>query len=238
MSDADQQQVGTNRPVFSSTGPHGHRARMRERLLSRGPEALADYEVLEMLLFLGIPRRDTKPLAKELINRFGSLSAVLTATPEALARQDGLGADAVAVLRMPEAAAQRLAGAEARSRPVLNNWDRLLEYFDTALAGAAPGQLRALLLDNRNRLLADEPMTGEPDELPSMLAGRALALHATALILVRVVPAGPIDKALPKREAALCGAIGKALGTLSITLHDHMLVGGGSWVSLRQKGLL
>ena len=238
MSDADRQQVGDNRPVFSSTGPHGHRARMRERLLSRGPETLADYEVLEMLLFLGIPRRDTKPLAKELINRFGSLPAVLTATPEALEQQGGLGAEAITVLRMPEAAAQRLAGAEARSRPVLNNWDRLLEYFDTALAGAAPGQLRALLLDNRNRLLADEPVTGEPDELPSVLAGRALALHATALILVRVVPAGPIDKALPKREAVLCAAIGTAIGKLSITLHDHMLVGGGSWVSLRQKGLL
>ena len=238
MSDADRQHVGDNRPVFSSTGPHGHRARMRERLLSRGPEALADYEVLEMLLFLGIPRGDTKPLAKELINRFGSLPAVLTATPEALARQGGLGEGAIIALRMPEAAAQRLAGAEARSQPVLNNWDRLLKYFDTALAGAAPGQLRALLLDNRNRLLADEPVSAEPDQLPSVLAGRALALHATALILVRVVPAGPIDTALPKREAAVCAAIGKALGMLSITLHDHMLVGGGSWVSLRQKGLL
>ena len=238
MSDADRQQAGSNRPVFNSTGPHGHRARMRERLLSRGPETLADYEVLEMLLFLGIPRGDTKPLAKDLINRFGSLPAVLTATPEALTRQGGLGDGAITALRMPEAAAQRLAGAEARSQPVLNNWDRLLEYFDTALAGAMPGQLRALLLDNRNRLLADEPMTGEPDELPSMLAGRALALHATALILVRVVPAGPIDKALPKREATLCAAISKALGMLSITLHDHMLVGGGSWISLRQKGLL
>ncbi len=243
MSETERHHAGSNQPVFSSTGPHGHRARMRERLLSRGPEALADYEVLEMLLFLGIPRRDTKPLAKELINRFGSLPAVLTASPEALAGQGGLGDDAVTVLRMPEAAAQRLAGAEPRSRPVLNNWDRLLEYFDTALAGATPGQLRALLLDNRNRLLADElvaggAVAGEPDALPRLLAGRALALHATALILVRVVPAGPIEKALPKRDAALCAAVGKALGMLSITLHDHMLVGGGSWVSLRQKGLL
>ncbi len=226
------------RPEFSSTGPQGHRARMRERLLSRGPEALADYEILEMLLFLGIARRDTKPLAKELINRFGSLSGVLTAEPAALAQAGELGADAIAVLRLPEAAAIRLAAAEARTRPVLNNWDRLLEYFDTALAGATPGQLRALLLDNRNRLLADEPVTGPPDDLPQFLGGRALALHATALILVRVVPDGPIEKGLAKREAALCVGIGKAIGLLSITLHDHMLVGGGTWVSLRQKGLL
>ena len=238
MSETERQQPGGNSPAFASTGPSGHRARMRERLLSRGPEALADYEILEMLLFLGIPRRDTKPLAKELINRFGSLPAVLTATPETLSRQGGLGEDAVAALRMPEAAAQRLAGAEARSRPVLNNWDRLLEYFDTALAGSTPGQLRALLLDNRNRLLADEAVAGEPDALPQLLAGRALALHATALILVRVVDRGPIPTSLPKRDAALCAEIGRALGMLSITLHDHMLVGGGSWVSLRQKGLL
>ncbi len=238
MSEIERQQPGDNRPAFASTGPSGHRARMRERLLQRGPEALADYEILEMLLFLGIPRRDTKPLAKELINRFGSLPAVLTASPETLALRGGLSEDAVAVLRMPEAAAQRLAGAEARSRPVLNNWDRLLEYFDTALAGSTPGQLRALLLDNRNRLLADEAVAGEPDALPQLLAGRALALHATALILVRVVAPGPIEKALPKRDAALCAEIGRALAMLSITLHDHMLVGGGSWVSLRQKGLL
>ena len=226
------------RPDFASTGPHGHRARMRERLLSRGPEALADYEILEMLLFLGIPRRDTKPLAKELINRFGSLSAVLTAEPEALARAGGLGTEAIAVLRLPEAAAARLAAAEARTRPVLNNWDRLLEYFDTALAGATPGQLRALLLDNRNRLLADEPVADEPDGLPQRLAGRALALHATALILVRVIPDGPVEKGLAKREAGLCAGIAKAVALLSITLHDHMLVGGGTWISLRQKGLL
>jgi len=125
---------------------------MRERLLGRGPAALADYEVLEMLLFLGIPRRDTKPLAKELINRFGSLEAVLGAASDRLERA-GLRPEATAVLRVPEEAARRLALAEARDRPVLNNWDRLLEYLDTGLAGAVPGQRRALLLDNRNRLL-------------------------------------------------------------------------------------
>jgi DNA repair protein RadC len=211
---------------------------MRERLLARGPEALADYEILEMLLFLGIPRRDTKPLAKELINRFGSLSAVLSAEPERLARIGGLGADAITVLRLPSEAGLRLVAAEARERPMLNNWDRLLEYFDTALAGAVPGQLRALLLDNRNRLLADEVMDDVPERLPQLVAGRALALHATALILVRIVPDGTPEKGLPKREAALSAQVAPAVAALSITLHDHMLVGGGTWVSLRQKGLL
>ncbi len=236
MSDAA---ASTAPPLFRSTGPQGHRGRMRERLLSRGPEALADYEILEMLLFLGIPRRDTKPLAKELINRFGSLSAVLTAGPEQLARASGeLGPEAVAVLGLPQTAGLLLAAAEARERPVLNNWDRLLEYFDTALAGAVPGQLRMLLLDNRNRLLADEAVEDATDQLPRRAAGRALALHATALILLRVVPDGPADKTLPRREAALCTQVATALSALSITLHDHILVGRGSWISLRQKGLL
>ena len=226
-------------PPFRSTGRQGHRGRMRERLLSRGADTLADYEILEMLLFLGIPRRDTKPLAKELINRFGSLSAVLTAEPERLARASGeLGPDAGAALGLPGQAASRLAAAEARERPVLNNWDRLLQYFDTALAGAVPGQLRVLLLDNRNRLLADEAVDDAPEQLTRRVAGRALALHATALILLRVVADGPADKTLPRREAGLCAQVATALAALSITLHDHVLVGAGTWVSLRQKGLL
>ncbi len=231
--------ASTAPPPFRSTGPQGHRGRMRERLLSRGADTLADYEILEMLLFLGIPRRDTKPLAKELINRFGSLSAVLTAEPEQLARASGeLGPDAIAVLQLPQAAGLRLAAAEARERPVLNNWDRLLEYLDTALAGAVPGQLRALLLDNRNRLLADEAVDDAPERLPQQVAGRALALHATALILLRVLADGPADKTLPRREAGLGTQVATALSALSITLHDHILVGRGSWISLRQKGML
>ncbi len=211
---------------------------MRERLLSRGASALADYEILEMLLFWGIPRRDTKPLAKDLINRFGGLAAVLSADPEILAVRGRLGPDAVAVLGMPREAVSRLSLAEDRARPVLNNWDRLLAYFDTALQGAVPGQLRMLLLDNRNRLLSDEPLLGEPEELSHVLAARALFLHATALVLVRVLPPGPVDKALPKKEAVLATALGRAIAPLNIVLHDHMLVGGANWISLRQKSLL
>jgi len=227
------------KPAFRSTGPHGHRGRMRERLLGRGAEALADYEILEMLLFLGIPRRDTKPLAKELINRFGSLAGVLSAPATELAEKGGLGADAVAAVQLPAAAAERLAVSDARERPVLNNWDRLLEYFDVALRGAPPGQLRALLLDNRNRLLADEVLADtEEATLPQAVARRALALHATALILVRVTPPGAADAKAAKREAAMSAAVAKSLSLLSVVLHDHMLFGGGAWVSLRQKGLL
>jgi DNA repair protein RadC len=223
---------------FSSTGPQGHRGRMRERLLGRGPDALADYEVLEMLLFLGIPRRDTKPLAKELINRFGSLGEVLAAETDRL-EAAGLPPQAASVLRLPEEAARRLALADARERPALNNWDRLLEYFDRALAGAVPNQRRALLLDNRNRLLADETVT-EADEtkLAGTLAKRALALHATAMILLRIVPPGPVPPAAVRAEGAVARGLAPALSLLSVMLHDHMLVGGGSWISLKQKGFL
>ena len=247
---ADGGPSGHNRASlpFSSTGPHGHRRRMRERLLGGGPAGLADYEILEMLLFLGIARRDTKPLAKALINGFGSLAGVLSASPEALAREGGLDQDAVMVLRLPECAAALLSGSELRDRPVLNNWDRLLAYFEAALTGAIPGQLRILFLDNRNRLLADEVIEDasatiagleavQPD--PSRQAmRRALDLHATALILVRIVAAGMLGKPVLAREAALAARIARAASPLAIVLHDHMLVGGENWVSLRQRGLL
>ena len=238
--------AGSNRPPlpFSSTGPHGHRQRMRERVLGAGPASLADYELLEMLLFLGIPRRDTKPLAKALINSFGSLGGVLSATPEALSREGGLSDECVALLRLPELAATRLSAAEARDRPVLNNWERLLAYFEVALTGAIAGQLRILFLDNRNRLLADEvvevvkegPAAGGDPSRQAMR--RALDLHATALILVRVVSPGPLSKPFLTGEAALGARLAKSASPLAIIVHDYMLVGGDNWVSLKQKGLL
>ncbi len=235
--------AGSNRPPlpFVSTGPHGHRQRMRERVLGAGPASLADYELLEMLLFLAIPRRDTKPLAKALINCFGSLGAVLSAAPEALSREGGLSDECVALLRLPELAATRLSAAEARDRPVLNNWERLLAYFEVALTGAIAGQLRILFLDNRNRLLADEVVDDSPAVIgdPSRQAmRRALDLHATALILVRVVPPGPLSKSTLAGEAALGARLAKSASPLAIIVQDHMLVGGDNWVSLKQKGLL
>ena len=126
-------------PVFAGTGPQGHRSRMRERLLQGGPAALPDYEILEMLLFLGIPRRDTKPLAKGLINQFGSLAAVLGADPRWLRRTTALGMDSIAALNLVSAAATRLARAEETERPVLKSWDRLMAYLAAAPLEAAPG---------------------------------------------------------------------------------------------------
>ena len=216
---------------FSSTGPHGHRARMRGKLLAHGPGGLADYELLEMLLFLGIPRRDTKPLAKATINRFGSLADTLAAAPDTLAH---LGPGSVAALKLVEEAAARLARAEVQERPHLANWERLTEYLDRA-PGNAP--CRALFLNNRNRLLGDEAVGAAAREV----AARALELHATAVILVcgpRLDKAG-LDKAGPNKQAvAVARQLAQASALLAIQLHDCVSGGPGRWSSLRATGAL
>jgi DNA repair protein RadC len=153
----DTAPVSGNGP-FSSTGPYGHRRRMRERLIERGPEGLADYELLEMLLFFAFKQGDTKPLAKTLINRFGSYAAVLAAPQEDLFKVRGLGTHSVSAIKLVQASALRLARAEIMEQPVLNNWDRLMDYLTAAMAREKVEQFRALFLDSRNRLLADEVM--------------------------------------------------------------------------------
>ncbi|NHN83063.1 DNA repair protein RadC [Acetobacter musti] len=237
---------------FASTGPTGHRGRMRERVLSRGAAALADYELVEMLLFYGIPRRDTKPLAKSLINRFGSLASVLNASPAAL-RSAQLNDETITALKLPAVAACRLAEAEARQRPVLGNWDALLGYFDTALDGAVPGQLRILFLDNRNRLLGDEAVptentgaenTGEgarrgPRIEAAKILRRALSLHATALIAVRLcTTSGQGPARFAPGDEDLARELTRAGALLAVTLHDMIALQGGNWLSLKQQGKL
>ncbi|MFC0407306.1 JAB domain-containing protein [Roseomonas elaeocarpi] len=202
---------------------------MRTRLLGGGAEALPDYEVLEMLLFLGIPRRDTKPLAKSLINQLGGLPEVLSADPRHLRRLE-LGLDSIAAIKLVEAAADRLARAEQVERPVLRSWDGLMRYLDDA--AAPPEGARVLFLDNRNRLLADE--AAEPGFPPRAVLRRALALHATALILLTQRPGG----ALREADVATTEALRRAGAVLSVTLHDHLVVGGAAPLSLRREELI
>jgi DNA repair protein RadC len=225
---------------FASTGPHGHRERMREKLLERGAEALADYELLEMLLFFAQPKGDTKPLAKGLINRFGSFASVLAAPSRDLFAAPGLGRHSVAAIRLVQASAQRLALAEVMNRPVLNNWDRLLEYLHTVLARERIEQFRVLFLDNKNRLLADEAQArgtvNHTPVYPREVVKRALELHATALILVHNHPSG--DPTPSNDDIDMTQEVKIAAQALSIVLHDHLIVGNGRWVSLRQEGLL
>ena len=220
-------------------GAEGHRDRLRARLLAAGPEALADHEMLEIVLF-AIPRCDTKPLARALIARFGSFAAVLAAPPAELMQTDGLKEAGVAALKAVHGAALRLARAETVARPVLNNWDRLMEYLNAVLARERVEQFRVLFLDTRNRLLADEVLgrgtVNHTPVYPREVVRRALELHATAIILVHNHPSG--DPTPSADDVAMTREIRDAARPLAVVLHDHVIVGNGRWTSFRHEGLL
>jgi DNA repair protein RadC len=201
--------------AFPSTGPHGHRSRMRDKLLNRGPDALADYELLEMLLFYAMPKGDTKPLAKALINRFGSFAAVLAAPPKDLFAVPGLAEFGVSALKLVQASALRLAKAELTERPILNNWDRLTDYL--------------------NAVLGRDTVNHTP-VYPREILKRALELHAMAIILVHNHPSG--DPSPSDDDIVVTREIKAAANMLQIALHDHVIVGNGRCFSLRSNGLM
>lgn len=221
-------------------GHHGHRARMREKLLSAGPDALLDHELLEMVLFLALPRRDTKPIARALLARFGSFAGALAAPLNELRAIEGLGEAGAAALRTVQAAALRLARAEVMDRPVLNNWDRLLDYLSAVLARERVEQFRVLFLDTRNRLIADEAQArgtvNHTPVYPREVVRRALELQATALILVHNHPSG--DPTPSRADLEMTQEVKAAAASLGIVLHDHLVVGNGRHLSFRREGLL
>ncbi len=221
-------------------GAEGHRARMRARLLQSGPEALADYEMLEMVLHLAVPRRDTKPIARALLRQFGSFAAAVAAPLEELRGVDGLGEAGAAALKVVQAAALRLSRGELRDRPVLDSWDRLMRYLVAALGRERVEQVRVLFLDTRNRLLADETMArgtvNHAPLYPREVLKRALDHHAAALILAHNHPSG--DPTPSEADVALTREIAQAAEPLGLQVLDHVLIGNGRWVSFRQEGLL
>ncbi len=221
-------------------GAEGHRARMRTRLLTAGPDALADHELLEMVLFLALPRRDTKPIARAVLTRFGSFGAAIAAPLQDLLRIEGLGEAGAAALKVVQAAALRLLRKEVMDQPVLSNWDRLMEYLNAALARERVEQFRVLYLDSRNRLLADEAQArgtvNHTPVYPREVVKRALELHATAMILVHNHPSG--DPTPSEADVAMTREVKDAGGALSILVHDHIIVGNGRWLSFRREGLL
>ncbi len=223
-----------------AAGAEGHRERLRTRLLTVGAEALADHELLEAVLFLAILRRDTKPVARALIARFGSFAAVIAAPPAELATVPEVGPSAVAAIKTVQAAALRLARAEVMQRPVLNNWDRLMDYLNAVLARERIEHFRVLFLDARNRLLADEAQSrgtvNHTPVYPREVVKRALELHATALILVHNHPSG--DPTPSAEDVAMTREIRDAARPLSVMLHDHVVIGNGRWLSFRREGLL
>jgi DNA repair protein RadC len=228
------------RPVKPATGVDGHRARLRARFLAGGADAVAEHELIEMVLFLALPRRDTKPIARALLARFGSYAATISASVPELLGVEGLGEAGVAALKIVQASAQRLAKAEVLYRPVLSNWDRLMEYLQAVLAREKIEQFRVLFLDNRNRLLADEAQgTGTVNHTPVYpreVVKRALELHSTAIILVHNHPSG--DPSPSQEDLEMTKEIKHAANVLSIVLHDHVIVGNGKWLSFRKTGLL
>jgi DNA repair protein RadC len=221
-------------------GAEGHRGRMRARLLTAGPEALADHELLEMALFLALPRRDTKPIARALLGRFGSFAAAISAPVVELHRVEGLGEAGAAALKMIQAAALRLARAEVIDKPVLSNWDRLIDYLTSVLARERSEQFRILYLNTRNRLIADEAQArgtvNHTPVYPREVAKRALELHATAIILVHNHPSG--DPSPSRDDIEMTREVKQAAGAVSVALHDHVIIGNGAWLSFRREGLL
>jgi DNA repair protein RadC len=221
-------------------GHLGHRSRLRNRLLTAGPAALADHELLEMLLFIALPRRDTKPIARALIARFGGFAEALAAPPPALMAVEGMGEAGAAALKAVQAAALRMMVAELRAAPLLNNWDRLLDYLTAATARAPIEQFRVLFLDAKNRLLADEAQAegtvNHTPVYPREVVKRAIALNATALILVHNHPSG--DPTPSRADLEMTAEVKAAAAALGIVVHDHLIIGRGRHLSFRREGLL
>jgi DNA repair protein RadC len=227
-------------PASVASGAEGHRDRMRARLLNAGPEALADHEMLEMVLFLALPRRDTKPLARALLTRFRSFAAAIAAPVPDLLTVDGIGEAGAAALKTVQAAALRLARSELSALPLLTNWPKLYAYLTATLAHEAVEQARVLFLDARNRLLADEAQgrgtVNHTPLYPREVVKRALELHATALVLAHNHPSG--DPTPSREDIATTREIRVAADALGITLHDHVIIARDRWLSFRQEGLL
>lgn len=216
---------------------HGHRSRLRARFRDSGTEAISDYELLELVLFRAIPRRDVKPLAKTLIATFGSFAEVISASPARLAEIKGLGTAAITDLKIVHSAAIRLARGQVRKRPVLSSWSSVIDYCRTTMAFAEKEQFRVLFLDKRNQLIVDElQQTGTVDHTPVYpreVVKRALELSATALILVHNHPSG--DPTPSHADIEMTRTIVEVAKPLGIAVHDHIIVGRDGHASF--KGL-
>ena len=219
---------------------HGHRARLRERFLKGGPEGMADYELLELLLFLGIPRRDVKPLAKQLIERFGSYPSVLSADVSALRTVSGLSETAIAAIKTVQASAIVLARSQAQLKPVLSNWESVADYLQSAMAHLPREQFRLLLLDKKNILIKDETLSeGTVDQTavyPREVVRKALEHDASALILVHNHPSG--DPEPSKADVTMTTEIVEVCDKVGVQVHDHIIIGKYGQTSFRKLGLL
>jgi DNA repair protein RadC len=221
--------------------PHyyGHRERLRQRLIDAGAETLPDYELLEVMLFVSNPRGDVKPLAKELLDHFGGFAELMSADPDALL-EAGLGLAGIAAIKSVREAALRLMRAELRERPVVNSWDKLIDYCSAQVAHGKVEEFHILFLDRKNVLIKHErQQRGTVDHTPVYtreVVKRALELGASALILVHNHPSG--DPTPSKADIAVTQDIKKAAAPLGVMLHDHVIIGRNRHTSLRDLGLI
>lgn len=218
----------------------GHRERLKARFRKGGVAALADYELLELQLMTAIPRRDVKPLAKDLIKEFGSYAEVISAAPERLSQVDGIGENVITTLKLAEASAQKLAEGTVMKKTVLNNWQALINYCSAQLAYKSKEQFRVLFLDRQNRLITDEKMQeGTIDHTPVYpreIIKRALELSSTAIILVHNHPSG--DPTPSREDIEMTKQIQDAGKQLGVMLHDHLIISKGGHSSFKTMDLI
>ncbi len=236
MSDAPKEgKSGTHPPVGM-----GHRARLRQRLAEGGPDALLDHELVEYLLALAIPRRDTKPLAKALMSRFGGFGGLLSADWSELAQVKELSETSIAALKIAQASALRLLKAEMTQRPLLSGWQAVLDYLRADMAYLSVERVRVLHLNTRNMLLRDDHMgDGSIDEAAIYareVVKRAVALGSTGLILVHNHPSGSPEPS--RQDIAVTRQIIEATRPIGVTVHDHIIIGAQGHSSMRALGLI
>ncbi len=218
----------------------GHRERLRDRFLNAGPDSLADYELLELILFSALPRVDTKPMAKALLERFGSFAAVISADPRRLEEIKGLGRAGVVCLKAVQAAALAFMRDDIMDQPILSSWDKLLRYCKASMGHSTTEQFRILFLNNKNALIADEVQqrgtVNHTPVYPREVIKRALELGATAIIMVHNHPSG--DPTPSQGDIAMTREVVEAAGKLHIAVHDHLIIGRNSHASFKALGLL
>ncbi len=222
--------------------PHyaGHRQRLRERFAKAGADGIADYELLELILFRAIPRRDVKPLAKSLIDQFGSFGAAIAADPARLAEIEGISENVISEFKIVQSAALKLSQAKIMDRPALSSWAALIDYCNASMAYNDTEQFRILFLDRKNVLIADEiQQKGTIDHTPVYpreVVKRALELSASSFILVHNHPSG--DPTPSQADIDMTRQIIDSAKPLGISVHDHLVIGKGAHVSFKSLGLI
>jgi DNA repair protein RadC len=219
---------------------HGHRQRLRDRFLQPSGDSIADYELLELILFAARPRGDVKPLAKRLLKAFGSFDAVIHAETSELLRVEDVGDAVIASLKMVRVAAERLVQAPAKERPVIQSWTALLDYCRLAMGKKRIEEFRILFLNHKNALLSDEVQqrgtVNHTPVYPREVAKRALELGASAIIIAHNHPSG--DPTPSQADIDMTKQVATAVKSLGIGLHDHLIISEGAHYSFKSHGLL